>query len=59
MTLVLMSQYCDTLKEIGAKSGTNSVFLSSSPASISDLEGQIRNGLLSAEMAKINKKVSR
>jgi regulator of protease activity HflC (stomatin/prohibitin superfamily) len=48
MTLVLMSQYCDTLKEIGAKSGTNSVFLSSSPAAISDLETQIRNGLLSA-----------
>ncbi len=48
MTLVLMSQYCDTLKEIGAKSGTNSVFLASSPTTISDLETQIRNGLLSA-----------
>jgi len=48
MTLVLMSQYCDTLKEIGAKSSSNSVFLSSSPAAISDLEAQVRNGLLSA-----------
>ncbi len=48
MTLVLMSQYCDTLKEIGAKSSSNSVFLASSPANISDLEGQIRNGLLTA-----------
>ena len=48
MTLVLMSQYCDTLKEIGAKSSSNSVFLASSPANISDLESQIRNGLLTA-----------
>ncbi len=48
MTLVLMSQYCDTLKEIGAKSGSHSVFLASSPTTISDLETQIRNGLLSA-----------
>lgn len=56
MTLVLMSQYCDTLKEIGAKSGANSVFLSSSPASISDIEGQIRNGLLSANAMSAQKK---
>ena len=48
MTLVLMSQYCDTLKEIGAKSGGHSIFLASSPTTISDLETQIRNGLLSA-----------
>lgn len=48
MSLVLMSQYCDTLKEIGAKSSSNSIFLSSSPAAISDIESQIRNGLLSA-----------
>lgn len=48
MTLVLMSQYCDTLKEIGAKGSSNSVFLSSSPATVSDIESQIRNGLLSA-----------
>lgn len=49
MTLVLMTQYFDTLKEIGASSQTNTVLIPHSPGSLSDLSGQIRNAIISAE----------
>ena len=57
MSLVLVSQYCDTLKEIGAKSGSSSIFLPSSPASIGDIENQIRTGFLSANALSAQQKI--
>jgi regulator of protease activity HflC (stomatin/prohibitin superfamily) len=45
--LLLITQYFETLKEIGANSRSNSVFIPHSPAAgVSDISSQIRNGIL-------------
>lgn len=41
MTLVLLTQYLDTLKEIGAAANTNTVMLSHAPGEIQNLRDQI------------------
>jgi len=45
--LLLITQYFETLKEIGAKSGSNAVFIPHSPADgVRDISAQIRNGIM-------------
>lgn len=51
MNLVLMTQYFDTLKELGASSRTNTILIPHSPGSLADLAGQIRMALMTAELA--------
>jgi hypothetical protein len=45
MTLVLLTQYLDTLKEIGAASNTNTLMLSHAPGSIQNLREQISEAI--------------
>jgi regulator of protease activity HflC (stomatin/prohibitin superfamily) len=45
MTLVLLTQYLDTLKEIGASSNTNTVMLSHAPGEIQNLRDQITQAI--------------
>jgi regulator of protease activity HflC (stomatin/prohibitin superfamily) len=49
MNLVLMAQYFDTLKEIGAASKTNTIFLPHSQDALSDIAGQIRDAIVAAD----------
>ena len=49
MSLVLMTQYFDTLKEIGATARTNTILIPHSPGHMSDLTDQIRNAMMTAE----------
>lgn len=49
MNLVLMTQYFDTLKEIGASSTTNTILIPHSPGNLSDISDQIRNAMITAE----------
>jgi regulator of protease activity HflC (stomatin/prohibitin superfamily) len=51
MSLVLMTQYFDTLKEIGAHSRSNTLLLPHSPGALTELSDQIRNAMLTAEQA--------
>jgi regulator of protease activity HflC (stomatin/prohibitin superfamily) len=45
--LLLITQYFETLKEIGANSKSNSVFIPHSPADgVRDISAQIRNGIM-------------
>lgn len=46
LQLMILGQYMDTLKDIGATSRTNAVFLPHSPAGLTDLASQIRDGML-------------
>lgn len=46
MDMVLLTQYFDTMKEIGATSRSNAVFIPHGPGHVQDVAGQIRNGLL-------------
>jgi regulator of protease activity HflC (stomatin/prohibitin superfamily) len=48
MSLVLMTQYFDTLKEIGAAGRSNTLFIPHAPGSLGDLAGQMRDVLLTA-----------
>jgi regulator of protease activity HflC (stomatin/prohibitin superfamily) len=45
MTLVLLTQYLDTLKEIGASANTNTLMLSHSPSEIHNLREQISQAI--------------
>lgn len=49
MNLVLMTQYFDTLKEIGASSVSNTILIPHSPGSLSDLTAQMRNAMITAD----------
>lgn len=51
MNLILMTQYFDTLKELGASGRTNTIFMPHSPGHLSDLASQIRDAVLSANIA--------
>lgn len=44
--MVLVTQYFDTMKEIGASSKSNSVFIPHGPGAVKDIASQIRDGLL-------------
>ncbi|MHB1023031.1 MAG: SPFH domain-containing protein [Acidobacteriaceae bacterium] len=45
MSLVLLTQYFDTLKDIGTKNGNNTIFLPNSPGAANDYLTQILAGL--------------
>jgi regulator of protease activity HflC (stomatin/prohibitin superfamily) len=48
MNLVLMTQYFDMLKEIGASSRTNAILIPHSPGNLSTLTEQMRNAMMEA-----------
>ncbi|MDQ3363938.1 MAG: SPFH domain-containing protein [Myxococcota bacterium] len=49
MNLVLMTQYFDMLKEIGASSRTNAILIPHSPGNVASLTEQIRNAMIEAD----------
>jgi regulator of protease activity HflC (stomatin/prohibitin superfamily) len=49
MNLVLMTQYFDMLKEIGASSRTNAILIPHSPGNLSSLTEQMRNAMIEAD----------
>jgi regulator of protease activity HflC (stomatin/prohibitin superfamily) len=49
MNLVLMTQYFDMLKEIGASSHTNAILIPHSPSHLSSLTEQMRSALIEAD----------
>ncbi|KAH7845397.1 hypothetical protein Vadar_001501 [Vaccinium darrowii] len=49
MDMVLVTQYFDTMKEIGASSKSNSVFIPHGPGAVRDVASQIRDGLLQGQ----------
>ncbi|KAL2898574.1 Hypersensitive-induced response protein 1 [Bienertia sinuspersici] len=48
MDMILVTQYFDTMKEIGAASKTSSVFIPHGPGAVRDVATQIKDGLLQA-----------
>lgn len=51
MTLIMMAQYFDTLKDIGAHGNMNTVMIPHSPSHMSDLSQQIRESIIAADLA--------
>ncbi|MEM6998043.1 MAG: SPFH domain-containing protein [Patescibacteria group bacterium] len=48
MNLVLMTQYFDTLKDVGSSSNANTILLPHSPAGMQDISEQLRNAMITA-----------
>lgn len=48
MNLVLMTQYFDTLKDIGASSRSNTILIPHSPGNLASLTEQLRNAMIEA-----------
>lgn len=48
MNLVLMTQYFDTLKEIGLSSKNNTIMIPHSPGGMGDISEQMRNAIITA-----------
>jgi len=46
MDLVIITQYFDTLRDIGAHSNSNTIFIPHSPAGVESVAEQIRNGFM-------------
>lgn len=51
MDMVLVTQYFDTMKEIGASSKSSAVFIPHGPGAVRDVASQIRDGLLQGSAA--------
>ncbi|XP_010551870.1 PREDICTED: hypersensitive-induced response protein 3 [Tarenaya hassleriana] len=49
LDMVLMTQYFDTMKEIGASSKSSSVFIPHGPGAVADVAQQIRDGFMHAQ----------
>ncbi len=54
MNLVLMTQYFDMLKEIGASSRTNAILIPHSPGNLTTLTEQMRNAMIEANQTVAN-----
>ena len=52
MNLVLLTQYFDTIKDVGTHAGTRTIFLPSTPSGMQSLSSEIRNVILSANEVK-------
>ncbi|XP_027346170.1 hypersensitive-induced response protein 2-like isoform X1 [Abrus precatorius] len=51
MDMVLVTQYFDTLKEVGASSKSNSIFIPHGPGAVRDIASQFRDGLLQGNVS--------
>lgn len=54
MDMVLVTQYFDTMKEIGAHSKSSAVFIPHGPGAVRDVATQIRDGLLQGSSANLS-----
>ena len=48
MNLVLMTQYFDTLKDVGSQTGASTILLPHSPAGMTDISAQMREAMITA-----------
>jgi regulator of protease activity HflC (stomatin/prohibitin superfamily) len=48
MDMMILTQYFDVLKDLGAGAKSSAVFIPHSPAGVSDVSGAVRNGVLQA-----------
>jgi hypothetical protein len=53
---VLLTQYFDTLKEIGVSSGSKVILMPHSPGGMTDIAEQLRNAIVSANEASKGQK---
>lgn len=52
MSLIMIAQYFDTLKEMGKNGNANTIMIPHSPSSMSDLQQQIREAIITGNQVK-------
>jgi len=52
MDLMLVTQYFDTLKDIGANNKSSTVFMPHQPGTVGDVAAQVRGGFMQASAAQ-------
>ncbi len=57
MNLVLMTQYFDTLKDVGLSSNSNTIMIPHSPSGMNDISAQMRDAMIQAN--EVSKKSTR
>ncbi|KAL6960713.1 Histone transcription regulator 3 like protein [Sarracenia purpurea var. burkii] len=55
LDMVMVTQYFDTMKEIGASSKSSAVFIPHGPGAVRDIAGQVRDGLLQGSVHQDHK----
>lgn len=48
MDMIMITQYFDTMKDIGSNSRSNAIFMPHQPGAVADLSAQLRQGILEA-----------
>ena len=51
MQLMMVTQYLDMLKDVGTKDGASTVFIPHAPGAVGDVQNQMRQGFLEANVA--------
>lgn len=54
MDLIMITQYFDTIKDLGNSSKNTTVFIPHGPGHVRDISEQIRNGMMEGASAQIN-----
>ncbi|XP_065870959.1 hypersensitive-induced response protein 4 [Euphorbia lathyris] len=54
MDLIMVTQYFDTLKDLGNSSNNTTVFIPHGPGHVRDIGDQIRNGMMEASSAQVS-----
>ncbi|KAH0932369.1 hypothetical protein HID58_009486 [Brassica napus] len=57
MDLIMITQYFDTMRDLGSSSKNTTVFLPHGPGHVRDISDQIRNGLMEANSARVSDEV--
>lgn len=52
MDLVLVTQYFDTLKDLGTNSKSSTIFVPHSPGSVASVADQVRDGFMQGKYSK-------
>lgn len=56
MNLILITQYFDTLKEIGSSGKSNAILLPHSPGALKDIASQVQQAMMVAgEVERVNR----
>lgn len=53
MDLIMITQYFDTIKDLGNSSKNTTVFIPHGPGHVRDISNQIRDGLMEAASAEL------
>lgn len=51
MEMMMMTQYFDTMKEIGVSNGTSTIFVPSGPSAVAEAAASVRNGIMQGQAA--------